>query len=124
MIFGKSEEQKRLEKEQRQKQIELENKVISALKEIYVFPGSKEEFEDFIGYQTEWVDLREKNKGLIWQQSSENPFRSYNFELQKKIVDLGVVALVNAYYGYKYIYMGFEKHVYYGMPVRRKLEDS
>jgi hypothetical protein len=122
LFRGKSERQKDFEKEQKAAQDELVTKVNNALRQIYLFPGNKSEFEDFIGYQTSWVDLGRRNLGL-WVDSEawNNAFDHYDFDFQKKIVDSGVVALVNAnlsrsgctYTSNKWTY-------YYGMPVKKK----
>jgi len=121
-LFGeKSKEQKQVEAEQKQKQLELEEQIVNALKEIYVFPGTKSEFEDFIGYQTVWVDLGKRNLGILYNDSRDNPFSGYDFDFQKKIVDSGVVALVNANFNHSNSsFDSYARTHYYGMPVKRK----
>ena len=134
--FGRSTLEKALEKETEKREEEekhrnkeeearLYNKIVSALKKIIVFPGSKDEFEEFIKYGTEWVDLGYTNKGLTWSAEG-NPFGMYSSEVQKKIVESGIVVLVNAQEvlvksGYSRVdgHTLFENR-YYGMPVKKK----
>jgi len=96
---------------------ELIKQIENSLKEICVFPGPKSEFEDFIGYKTSWVDLGGRIKGLAFYgkippECSLNPFFLYKPKFQKKIMDSGIVALVNS--------SPIDKNLYFGVPVKRK----
>ena len=122
LFGGKSKKEKQFEAEQRQKQLELEKQIIDALRKIYVFPGSKSEFEDFIGYQTSWVDWGGTIKGLIFDWSAENPFHIYTPEFQKEIVDSGVVALVNSNFSYHPLASSLGDKIYFGTPVKKKYD--
>jgi len=110
-------------------------KINSYLKGVVVFPGSKAEFEEFIGYKTGFVDTGFEIKGLMYDpgytykeksrayelfgnSQSDNPFWHYSEELQEKIVSDKVVALINATPRHL-----DECKAYFGMPVR-KLEEE
>lgn len=119
LFGGKSREQKQFETEQRERQLELENQIVKALREINVFPGTKSEYEDFIGYQTSWVDLGGRIKGLMFDEDASNPFHFYKPYFQKRIVDSGVVALVNSNFTYNRAYMNSANNFYFGTPVKK-----
>ncbi len=109
------------------------------LKEIILFPGSKKEFEETYGYETEVVDLKTIGGGLYFMLTNErlehyeNPFNKlYENQLLNKIVDEGIVALINSVsFGndwptdclndYKLIFL---KNVFYGIPVKRKVDND
>ena len=118
--FGKSNELKQYEALQRQKKLELERLIVDALSEICVFPGSKGEFEDFIGYQTAWVDLGGRIKGLLFDDNAHNPFHLYKPDFQKRIVDSGVVALVNSNFTFNRAAYNSADTYYFGVPVKKE----
>ena len=115
--FAKSNEKKRLEAEQK----ELEQKINTALKEIMVWPGSKDEFEDYIGYKTEWVPMEDNIKGITYvERNKDDPFCFYNLDFKKQIMDEGVVALVSANLSYSQAYASPDQWMYFGIPVKKK----
>jgi len=92
---------------------EISRKELSdALKGIILWPGSKEEFEKFISYKTSWVDLGGRVKGLEYYERCHNPFHHSKKEIQDKIFDEGVVALVNS--------SPIGEDIYFGIPVKKK----
>jgi len=84
----------------------------NALKEIIVWPGSRKDFENFIGYKTSWVDLGRNIKGVVYHDEDYNPFYFSKVEVQKRIFNEGVVAIVNS--------SPIKDDVYFGIPVKKK----
>jgi len=102
---------------------ELENKVSTALNSIIVYAGSKADFEDQFRCKTEWVTLEGPLQGLLYDTShKDNPFRNYSFENKKKIMELGIVALVSASYSHNGGYTPGNYEIYFGIPVKMKPE--
>jgi hypothetical protein len=92
--------------------------LFGALRKIVLWQGSKEEFEENIGFKTAEVDLRRRVEGLsgLWfVEGAENPFPHYDKRTLKWLINEGVVGLVNAHpwpYGGK---------LYFGTPVVQSL---
>jgi hypothetical protein len=129
-----SEEKKRLKAEKEQKKHEqelLEQRISETLGNVMVFPGSKEEFEDFIGYKTTWINMVDRTiKGVIYEHHRDidmyapdgkpnNPFSNYDFEFQKQLSDAGIVAIVDTNYSFNSAH-GWADRLYFGMPVAKK----
>ncbi len=131
MVFGigKSREEKRFEEEQLRKNEEEERQITEALRKIVVFPGDKKEFEDFIGYKTAWVDMGGQIKGLLVYAGVDyndhegyekyNPFVMYDIAFQRKILESGVVGLVDSNFT-NTRNMSTGDDIYFGAPVKRK----
>ena len=106
-FFKSAEKKKQLEEE-------LGIRFDETLEKIIVFPGTKSEFEEFMGFKTKFVDLGNPQKGLVyWGFYSNNPFEAYTLLYQAEIIKSGTIALVNA--------QPFTEdgHDYYGMPVKK-----
>jgi len=89
-----------------------------AFRKIELFPGTKNEFEEFSGYKTEFVDLGRSDKGVFYCDHKKNPFYYFSEKSQDKIYNSGIVALVDA--SYSMVKNGRRmQRVYYGVPVKR-----
>ncbi len=92
------------------------------LRAVRSFPGSKKEFEDFIGYRCEIIDLQSihpehSDEGLVMRLHSHDRFMDYDADYQQALIDNGLVALVNA------VPISTSRngddHGRYGLPVRK-----
>ena len=87
------------------------------LRSVMMFPGSKEKFEEFIGYRCVVLDTRMNDKGLVMRPKNLDRFRDYDANYQQYLVDSGLVALVDA--------VPISAHIRgdddgrYGLPVRK-----
>jgi len=116
-------EEDALKQEAMKQEKELEIKVNSALKNVVVFSGNKAEFEEFVGHKTEFINLNRacKNLGYVpnYDRNLSNPFEQFcAFETQKKLVDEGIVALINAVYITRDS-LFFHQAWYEGLPVKK-----
>ena len=98
-----------------------------AMKRIILFPGGKDEFEDFSDMNTVWVDVGIYSKGLMFDNSRDfqgvdmstyNPFSMYGPDFVKTLASLEICALVNAR-----PYSGDGKY-YFGIPVSEMEDDG
>ena len=120
-LFKKTPEELALERKYRyQEEMKLaeEQRIYEALKTIIFFPGSKKEFEDFVGYECFVIDTGKRDKGLRTDINSKNTFSDYDSDLRKKIVDNGLVGLINVVP--ISIYFRGDDAGCYGLPVGRK----
>jgi len=105
----KLEERKRAWEEKRKMWMEIDEK----LQKVEVFIGDKEEFEKFAGYKTEFIKLDSPLKHVRYEpmyndtsmkwineytsmRYSNNPLCRERPELQKKLAEEGIVAVVDA----------------------------
>ncbi len=113
-----------------------DEEMFEALRRIIIFPGNQEEFERAFNCKTEFVDFAMPNKGLIYNADGYDnlfhkphkfrPFDRYKIEFQRKIVEERVIALINLVH-IKHISYSFETssiNEYYGLPIRKKIEDN
>ncbi len=109
-LFTKSPE----EKELILKQMLEEERITRTLKDIVLFPGSKKEFEEFIGHECDIIDVGEgyHDKFVVYQDLFLNPKSGYC----RRLVDNGILALVNMNLSRAYA----SGTVHYGLPVGRK----
>jgi hypothetical protein len=115
----RNQEKLRKEKE-REEAINLEKMLAEHFRNVIIFPGSKSEFEDFIGFEASWVDLGKKNKGLFYDAQSKNPFRQYGLGYQEKMFNSEIIALVDCSYNYNRAAYNPSDEYYYGIPVKKK----
>jgi len=126
-LFGKKEDGKT----DAEKEVELklqEEKLEKVLGKFVVFPGSKKEFEEYSGFETEYIKPEEFKMGddtdeFFWKHSvgirvKEDiyPFENLFNETQEKIANTGVVAIVNATIAHQ----GLDGLVYFGLPVKKR----
>ena len=85
---------------------------VDFIEKIIIFPGSKDEYEEFVGYETEFVDNHEKEKGIYLDPCPTCSGLDLNKArwLKKERVE----ALVRATLRF------LERKYYYGIPVRKK----
>lgn len=124
ILRGKSEEQRQLEREKRDKEQRLESEILDAMRSIRIFPGSKMDYEEKFGVLTAIVDLGCPDIGLYWNKGfyerGLDPFYLYHPDFKKQMVDQGVIALVNA----APVMMSNDLHissqlVLYGLPIKK-----
>ncbi len=118
-FLKKTPAQKALEK-RKQKE---EHLVYEALKQILIFPGSKQEFEELVDYGVFLIDTEANEKGLVlWNNAL--PFSRYTFDFRKRMVDQSIVGLIHVVPYFSYGHNGWETGRY-GLPVgRKKLSSS
>ncbi|MEK6857041.1 MAG: hypothetical protein AABX39_00450 [Nanoarchaeota archaeon] len=119
----KSKEQKESDAKQRtdeEKRLQIqtaeEQRIDYVLKQILVFPGSKKEFEEFVGYECAVIDTERRDLGITYY--GNNPNYTLGDDLSKKLVDNGIVGIVNA--TPISIYRYGDDGGRYGLPVARK----
>ena len=85
-------------------------------KKIIIFPGSKQDYEEFVGYKVKIVDTGFTDKGVILQQ------------LKRDILDKGIEAIIYSQALVLSAKGDFGKlvpeHLDYGLPVRRKNDET
>lgn len=94
-------------------------------KRVRFFPGSKAEYEDFVGYPVDVVDFGLEDLGLIFYK---NTIEDYKFclwgleddGLRQKALDRGVEALVNARHFEMEGTSGRAISSVYGLPVAKR----
>ena len=121
-----------------EEQKQLQKRISDHLENIPIFEGSKKDFENHIGYETEVVNLelgeaRPELCAIIYEgkKTLGNQYRLYSTKDRKKIFNSGVIALVDSHFydtiEVKLIGMGStftrtyaERTRYAGTPVKRK----
>ncbi|MFB0543394.1 MAG: hypothetical protein ACETVR_01305 [Candidatus Bathyarchaeia archaeon] len=102
---------------------EEEKRLTAELRKIRVFFGSIEEFEETMGFKVSVVDLGSSVIGLTYDkkeyEGGGNPFHRYSLEEQRKIVEGGVIALVNANYSRTETFYTPEEEYLIGTPVKK-----
>lgn len=97
-----------------------EQRIYEALKTIIFFPGSKKEFEDFVGYECFVIDNGQRDKGLLTHFDPRNAFTKYDSDLRKKLVNDGIVGLINTITTNFHVAQTTDNYGRYGLPVGRK----
>ena len=102
---------------------ELEWARTNKLKSIEVWSGSKESFEDYIGYEVEYAPITQPILGLEYHGWYEqHPFEKYPTRMQEAIVNEEIIALVDsnlAMYCASSL-ANIQGRTYFGTPVRKK----
>jgi len=92
---------------------------------VLIFPGSKSEFEDYMGYETDWIKDDDLNKGLYAGDYNYFSGPAYSQKYVDRLTSEGIVAIVRAHplnHPNKYSGKGTIR-IYYGLPVKKK-EDA
>lgn len=85
------------------------------LSRVIIFPGSKAEFEEFVGYECEFIDVGRSRKGIAYDMGDRDHFYSYTDGFKRMLIELGIIGIVNVSYG-----RGDYSSKLYGIPARRK----
>jgi len=107
--------------------IEVRQERHKGLREITLFPGNIKEYEDFVGYKVEIVDLGIIDKGICFSELfddflQDSPRRIFNRDMGKKVIKEEIEALVNVSYkasGGSWYGNGSVGGNAYGLPVRK-----
>lgn len=111
-----AEEARAKEEEKRAKE---EEEIRLAFEKVIIFPGSKQEFEDFIGCGCEIIDTEELDKGVhLGPEGEIGRCDNQAFRVKNKMVANNIIAIINAA-PYSWYRLGDDEG-YYGLPVRKK----
>lgn len=107
-------------------QLEAEEEgLYKVLREVLVFPGSKEEFEQMTGDKFSLIDNGLFDKGLVYigEHSDDGdmvnlPFSQYSIETRRRLVSAGIVGLIHAR-PHSAFRIGDDR-ARYGLPVGKK----
>ena len=95
----------------RMKKIEAELEFNKVLAKVVFFPGTLEEFRDL---GNDVIDTDVRDKGLLFEFSLVGYLPSFDFDLKKRLVDSGIVAIVHCGYS------NCDCNARYGLPVGRR----
>ena len=115
-----------------------EENLTDRLRDVILFPGSKKEFEETYGYETEIVDLEIPSKGLLYADifnslgsrlhDASHAFELCSYNVRKSILEKNIVALINPIFtGNLNYYQGYNNvnvPVYFGLPIKKKDNDQ
>ena len=104
----KTEEQRAIEQKEKEEYKEKQTMISEALRKVMIFPGSKEEFEDYIGYKTEWIHLEDNITKLRYRTDwcsyfwASNPFDYYNLDSQINVHNVYAPLILRALHQLKH----------------------
>ena len=102
-------------KEEKQRKKEIE----SAMSKVRLFPGTKKDYEDMVGYETKTIELGFRDCGVYFR-GFNNPECIMTLEFQEKLIKEGIEAIVNHSYSRSDAHLGSETIISYGLPVAKK----
>ncbi len=88
---------------------------------VVFFPGTKQEYEHFVGYEVEIIDRAYRNKGVFFLK--KDYAREYECEhstdVKKHLVEQGIEAIINCHSSIAVTQFDWYEEMY-GLPVARK----
>ncbi len=112
-------EKEKFEEEKRRQRALQELAIEEALSKVIFFPGDQDMFELFIGFPVKIIDFGNRDKGILFiKYRDDKGFVCMGSnEEKKRIVEVGVIALISCSIGSNQSYR-------YGIPVAKYVDDQ